>query len=406
VFPVTVGPFASVDRTAAYENANPQFFNNITDTLANLGGDYFGREQIDAAYVANTFTFSDRFHVNLGLRGEVTHLTYTGYPIVQDASGANVSAAAVTDSHTYADLFPSMQIRYETDPNTNLRLAVTRGIARPAYIDLAPHLTGSRNITGVVNNSLSAGNPNLQPETAWNYDLLFEHFLPRAGVVSGGAFYKDLHDFIYDQRFFNYQGPIVEFHGANGTEPKNGRNAYLYGFEADYNQHLTFLPGVWAGLGFDVNWTHVESRTSYVTGDSVLVNGSGNPTGQVITFVRHGVLPRTSPNIGNASLLYDWGKVNARLAWVYQGLMLASTGGNASGDGTSSASSGDTYFYAHSQVDASIQYAIRRSSTIQLQLLNINNAVFGFFTGTPGHQYDTQREFYGPTIYLGFRQGF
>jgi TonB-dependent receptor len=406
VFPVNVGPFGSVDRTTAYENANPQFFKNITDSLASLGGDYFGREQVSAAYVANTFTFFDRLHVNLGLRLEQTQLTYTGHPVVQDSTGTNVSAAGVTASHSYADLFPSLQIRDELDSNTNVRLALTRGIARPAYSDLAPHLTGSRNIVGAVNNSLSAGNPDLRPETAWNYDLLFEHFLPKAGVVSGGVFYKDLHDFIYDQRFFNYQGPIVEFHGANGTEPKNGRNASLYGFEADYAQHLTFLPGVWGGLGFDVNWTHVESRTSYVTGDSVLVDGAGHPTGQVITFVRHGLLPRTSPNIGNASLLYDHGPINARVAWVYQAAMLASTGGNASGDGTSSATSGDNYFYAHSQFDASIQVAVRERTTVQLQFLNINNAVFGFFNGTLSHQYDVQREYYGPTVYFGVRQGF
>ena len=38
---------------------------------------------------------------------------------------------------------------------------------------------------------------------------------------------------------------------------------------------------------------------------------------------------------------------------------------------------------------------------IQLQGLNLNNAVFGFFAGTPGHDYAIQREYYGRTIYLG-----
>lgn len=186
--------------------------------------------------------------------------------------------------------------------------------------------------------------------------------------------------------------PLAELlRGAGGTIPDNGRNAHIYGVEGDISQHFTFLPGAWAGLGFDVNWTHVESRTRYQV-DSVTV--------------RHGLLPRTSPNIGNASLLYDYGPVNARFAWVYQGAMLASTGGNAAGDGSSFPNSGDTYSYVHSQFDASVQYAVSNATTLQLQLLNVNNAVFGFFTGTLSHQYDTQREYYGPTVYLGVRQGF
>jgi hypothetical protein len=38
----------------------------------------------------------------------------------------------------------------------------------------------------------------------------------------------------------------------------------------------------------------------------------------------------------------------------------------------------------------------------------MNNAVFGFFTGLPGHghSYNNQREYYGSTYALGLRQGF
>jgi TonB-dependent receptor len=312
VFPVVVPPFASIDRTSAFENSHPQLFTNVTDTLRNAAANYFGREQITAGYVENTVDLGGAAHLNLGLRLEQTRVTYTGNQF--NASASQITS--VTGTNSYTDLFPSVQLRYEIDPNTNARVAFTRGISRAAYSDLAPHLTGEPNSSfpdPAANNSLSSGNPGLKPETAWNYDLLFEHFLPKAGVISGGVFYKDLHDFIFNQRFFNYQGPIVAFQGANGLQPQNGRSAYLYGIEADFAQHLTFLRGAWAGLGFDVNWTHVESRTSYQI-DSV--------------HVRHGLLPRTSPNIGNASLLYDWGHVNARVAWVYQSAMLASTGGN------------------------------------------------------------------------------
>ena len=47
---------------------------------------------------------------------------------------------------------------------------------------------------------------------------------------------------------------------------------------------------------------------------------------------------------------------------------------------------------------------IYNSSTrvqVQVQGMKLNNAVFGFFSGTPNHDYAIQREYYGRTIYLG-----
>jgi hypothetical protein len=37
--------------------------------------------------------------------------------------------------------------------------------------------------------------------------------------------------------------------------------------------------------------------------------------------------------------------------------------------------------------------------------LNLNNAVFGFFNGTPSHAYNVQREYYGTTFYVGAKYG-
>ncbi|MBK5188276.1 MAG: hypothetical protein JJD97_08510 [Gemmatimonadaceae bacterium] len=42
----------------------------------------------------------------------------------------------------------------------------------------------------------------------------------------------------------------------------------------------------------------------------------------------------------------------------------------------------------------------------QLQALNINNSVFGFFTGTTSHDYAIQREYYGRTFYFGTKYKF
>lgn len=374
VFNFPVGPFPSNDRVVAYENSHPGAFTNVTDSVRNALGSYFGREGIYAAYGMQTIDLG-RLHLNAGLRVEVTHASYTGHV---DTTASLATLETLSGTHSYTDLFPSSQIKYEADDNTNLRLAITRGIARPNYADLAPSLSGENTAT---RRGLRAGNPNLKAQTAWNYDLLFERFLPAAGVVSGGVFYKDLHDLIY-QRQFTYAGPFAPFVGYQGVQPQNGGSGHLWGAEGDYSQHLIFLPGAWAGLGFDANYTHIES--------------------QATLGARKSALPRTSPNLANASLLYDRGSVNARVAWVYQGAYIYSAG-----DGTGSPASGDTYAYAHSQFDASIQHTFASSSTtLQLQALNLNNAVFGFFQGVTARPYTIQREYYGTTFYIGVRQGF
>jgi hypothetical protein len=39
-------------------------------------------------------------------------------------------------------------------------------------------------------------------------------------------------------------------------------------------------------------------------------------------------------------------------------------------------------------------------------VLNLNNAVFGFYQGRPGHEFSFQREYYGPTFFFGTKIGF
>lgn len=41
-----------------------------------------------------------------------------------------------------------------------------------------------------------------------------------------------------------------------------------------------------------------------------------------------------------------------------------------------------------------------------MQALKLNNAVFGFFSGTPSTDYSIQREYYERTIYVGMKYGF
>lgn len=374
----TLGVVPSHDVTAQYEDTHA--FQNRSNAARNALSSYRGSEKVYAGYVSNTVTIG-AFEAYLGLRVENTNATYLGHVQTRDSTGAASPVREVPGTQTYTDLFPSVQLKYTVGDGTDARVAVTRGIARPDYSQLAPSLVGSTDLASRNNPSaLTAGNPDLKPQHAWNYDLLVEHFFPSVGVISGGVFYKQLTDAILTRRF-TYNGPVVELVGFQGTRPENGGSGHLSGVEAEWQQRLNFLPGLARGLGFDLNYTHVNS--------SVLVDTTG----------RKAPLMRQSPNLANAALTYELGRVAARGAWAYQGANIASYGDGLP-DGL-----GDTYFYAHSQFDASVLFNVSSRVQLQFQGLNLNNAIFGFFQGTPAHDYSIQREYYGRTLYLGAKYG-
>ena len=365
--------------TANYEDTHA--FQNRSNAARNALSSFSGSEKVYSGYVSNALT-SGHFDAYIGVRVEATHSTYLGHVQTKDSTGAASPVREVTGTQTYTDLFPSVQLKYKLDEGTNARLAVTRGIARPDYVQLAPSLVGSTDpASRNAPSALTAGNPDLKAQHAWNYDVLVEHFFPSVGVISGGVFYKQLSDVILT-RTFTYTGPVAELNGFQGTRPENGGSGHLLGVEGEWQQRLSFLPGAAHGLGIDVNYTHVNS--------SVLVDAKSGRTAPLL---------RQSPNLANVAFTYEGGPVSARAAWAYQGANIASYGDGLP-DGL-----GDTYFYAHAQVDASVLYNVNPHVQLQLQGLNLNNAVFGFFQGTPDHDYAIQREYYGRTLYLGAKLG-
>jgi hypothetical protein len=61
----------------------------------------------------------------------------------------------------------------------------------------------------------------------------------------------------------------------------------------------------------------------------------------------------------------------------------------------------DQYFYPHIQLDAQGSIRLTHGLTFVAYGLDLNNGVFGFYQGSP--QYMIQREYYQPTVAMGFR---
>ena len=80
---------------------------------------------------------------------------------------------------------PSVQLRYTIDANSDVRAVYGRGISRPDPYQLVPYITEDQSTTPYT---IAIGNTGLVAEHANDYDLLYERFLPRTGMLEGGFF--------------------------------------------------------------------------------------------------------------------------------------------------------------------------------------------------------------------------
>jgi hypothetical protein len=112
-------------------------------------------------------------------------------------------------------------------------------------------------------------------------------------------------------------------------------------------------------------------------------------------------LLRQAPNTWNISPTYDHGRLSSRVGLAYNGanifqyLLVDGAPGGIRGP------SGDVYLYSHFQVDAQASVYLWKGFTAIASGLNLNNAVFGFYQGSP--QFFIQREYYKPTYTFGLR---
>jgi outer membrane receptor protein involved in Fe transport len=145
-------------------------------------------------------------------------------------------------------------------------------VARPTPNLLVPYVTEDSTASPV---SVSVGNPSLRPEHANNYDLLYETSLHPLGLIQAGFFFKQL---VAPQVPTSIPGGlniaslpagsippaelavIANYPGDAISITVNSQNAYLYGFEASYQKHLSFLPGVLSGFGINANMATSHRR--------------------------------------------------------------------------------------------------------------------------------------------------
>ena len=345
-------------------------------------------ERITAGYFMDTIDFG-KLRILAGLRIENTGMQTLGYNVTLFAAGSK-NCPTVTGcgfpvpakgNQSYLNPLPSISFRYALTSSSNLRAVYSRGIARPDPYQLIPYATVDDSTNPAT---VAIGNPNLRATHANSYDLLYEHALRPAGLFQAGFFFKQLTS---PQVSVVYTPTTGAYAGSPVTQTINGSNAWIYGFEASYQQRLAFLPGLLSGAGIFANYSYTDSRIK------ALPSRPDSPA-----------LQRQTPHTWNFSPTYDRKRLSLRVGLTYNGPTIyqyAYSPGNDSTGAGPHGPAGDVYTYPHLQVDAQGSYKIYRGLSLVVYGLNLTNEAFGYYTGQD--YYVKQREYYHATVAGGVR---
>jgi TonB-dependent receptor len=299
------------------------------------GASYKIKERIFAYYAMTDITFG-KLNLLAGFRHEFTNNDLDGHVLVFNEEGDFQSLEPVSVPKEYNDIFPMVHFKYALDPETNIRLAGTRTMARPNYWDMAPY----QNIDE-SRPRIRRGNPDLETTLAWNFDLMGSHYFQGVGIASAGLFYKDMSNISFEASYDETSG---QYAGYEIETVVNGGDATLWGFELTWQQELSFLPGFWSGFGIYANYSHTWS-------DADLLG-------------RSGVIPGQAGDVGNVSLAYESGPFIARISYNYQGEFIDQVG---------SSEDDDEWARSHGQLDFTGQYSIIDNLKIFVEVVNITN---------------------------------
>lgn len=307
---------------------SPSVLKGTIDYVNSDAASFTADEDILAYYAMNTLNF-DKWLFIVGVRHEFTDLTNKSNKVLFGTGGVWQSTTPVEGKHSYNNFLPSAQVRYELTPMSNIRFAYTNTLARPNFFDVVPYFQ-----VDTDNSLVKEGNSELKPTTATNLDLMAEHYFGSGGLVSGGFFYKKINNIIFTQTTKWVGDP---YDGFDYTQPVNGGNSELIGFELNLEQQLRFLPWILDGLGLSVNYAYTKSKAD--------VGGR----------LTRSELPGQAANVANFVVSYEKFGFNGRFSINYNGKFIEEVGEDADHD---------RIYKAHTQMDFSASQEIVKGSAI------------------------------------------
>ena len=188
-------------------------------------------EPIDAGLNTIEETRIDVYGVLSGSRGALAWEAGLRYETTDsDITDETFSLSASND---YSFLLPSASIRYELTEQDRITASIARTVRRPQFDLLNPAL-----LEGEIEDDDLLGNPNLEPENAYGFDIGYERRIGTSGVFGANFFYRSVDDVI---EFVNTGIEGSEGPGSTVYQPQNVGDGDVYGIEFDLSMSLTAL---------------------------------------------------------------------------------------------------------------------------------------------------------------------
>jgi TonB-dependent receptor len=239
------------------------------------------------------------------------------------------------------------------------RLSWSTSFARPNFVNLIPSATVNE-----AQHTVTGANPGIGPQYAKNMDAKLEYYFKPAGLLSVSFFRKDIRDYIITQEtgiigFGPDNGFDGNYEGYRFFSSTNAGNARVKGWEFDYRQQFTFLPGLLRGLGVAGNYTRLETEGNF--------GGTFRRTGEIAGF---------TPRSANVSLTYTYRRFTGRVTTSYTGQTIRTF---------STTLANRIYRKPMTTTNVNLSYKLNRYATLFCDVSNI------FETGPSWYRYIPER---------------
>lgn len=344
----------------------------------NISRNSWNIEQQTSAFYTEVNLQSDRvpMKLNAGVRYVETHLTTerfvvengTGYSLTPQpwyVSGIGGGWHQEEVKTHYSHWLPSANVTYEFSDAWQLRLAVSKTIARPSFFHLGQGEDPRYEFTFDFEqfppqayyqaDTMTTGNPDLEPVRILQGDVSIEHYGEQGNLFQLAIFYKDITGQIFkintpmDVKDESPQG----FTEVYASMPVNGDKNYAKGLELTLQK--TWLTGF--GLRFDTSVNDTDSDIKSLTHDDLGLPGVSKHTVNLSGFYENDRL--------SAQLTYTW---RDEFLSPYNSLIVVDLNDN------------DNFielaqiYEAYGQWDARFLYFVNSSLTLSLDLINITEA--------------------------------
>ena len=328
----------------------------------------------------NAMVFGMPLRGNIGDRYVTTSQSSFGLAAVNGAL-----QPVTVERPDYSNNLPSLNVALSLQDDLILRYGMAKTIARPGLGNLTPGVTVS--VSG-SSRTVTSGNPLLDPYKSNNADLALEWYFSERSLLSGALFYKDINSYVqqlkYTQAFKDSGLPPSLLVGTGATPeddfnfsvPLNAPGGKLKGFEINYQQGFTFLPGFLKNFGTQINYTYSDSNLNYL-----------NTSGQVVLVAP---LVGLSKHSYNGTLYYDNDVWSARISLAHRDGYLTTVPGRNNNDveGTK----------ATTNVDFNASWNVNNWLSFTFSAINLTNAANDQYVSSTGDRSvvytKTGREYY------------